>query len=429
MDVEHRNMTPPKFTPNDLEEPRLGPFETLLLGGGLALFLALLYEMREFLNPPLIAIAAAILLWPLRRYRSVRALLFSGGFLLLFWLLSQLRVVLIPFVVAYLLAYLSNPLVDLLERRLHVPRWVSALTVTVLVVGALAAILLLLIPTIVGQLVELIRQMLDSVGELRRWLYENPLLDRLEEVLPIDRQALIQQFTTFLQTQLNALTGKLPDTLATVAQSIGSLLGALTVLAILPMLIFYTLKDYPKLRDALISLFPKHNGRRDYLMYAGTVVGNYLRGQLLISLIAAFNVSVALLIFDVPFGLLIGLLAGVLNLIPNLGAVLTNIIALLIALLFGDPPLLDAVIVTGVLLGQGLLEASVLSPHILSHQVGLHPVLILLSLFVFGYFLGAFGLLIAVPTTAILVGFYQSYREAREKLAGATTPESTEVTE
>ncbi|BBM68893.1 AI-2E family transporter [Rhodothermus marinus] len=422
-------MTPPKFTPNDLEEPRLGPFETLLLGGGLALFLALLYEMREFLNPPLIAIAATILLWPLRRYRSVRALLLSGGFLLLFWLLSQLRVVLIPFVVAYLLAYLSNPLVDLLERRLHVPRWVSALTVTVLVVGALAAILLLLIPTIVGQLVELIRQMLNSVGELRRWLYENPLLDRLEEVLPIDRQALIQQFTTFLQQQLNALTQSLPDALATVAQSIGSLLGALTVLAILPMLIFYTLKDYPKLRDALISLFPKHNGRRDYLMYAGTVVGNYLRGQLLISLIAAFNVSVALLIFDVPFGLLIGLLAGVLNLIPNLGAVLTNIIALLIALLFGDPPLLDAVIVTGVLLGQGLLEASVLSPHILSHQVGLHPVLILLSLFVFGYFLGAFGLLIAVPTTAILVGFYQSYREAREKLAGATTPESTEVTE
>jgi len=422
-------MTPPKFTPNDLEEPRLGPFETLLLGGGLALFLALLYEMREFLNPPLIAIAATILLWPLRRYRSVRALLLSGGFLLLFWLLSQLRVVLIPFVVAYLLAYLSNPLVDLLERRLHVPRWVSALTVTVLVVGALAAILLLLIPTIVGQLVELIRQMLNSVGELRRWLYENPLLDRLEEVLPIDRQALIQQFTTFLQQQLNALTQSLPDALATVAQSIGSLLGALTVLAILPMLIFYTLKDYPKLRDALISLFPKHNGRRDYLMYAGTVVGNYLRGQLLISLIAAFNVSVALLIFDVPFGLLIGLLAGVLNLIPNLGAVLTNIIALLIALLFGDPPLLDAVIVTGVLLGQGLLEASVLSPHILSHQVGLHPVLILLSLFVFGYFLGAFGLLIAVPTTAILVGFYQSYREAREKLAGATTPESTDVTE
>ncbi len=428
MDVEHRNMTPPKFTPNDLEEPRLGPFETLLLGGGLALFLALLYEMRSFLNPPLIAIAATILLWPMRRYRSVRALLFSGGFLLLFWLLSQLRVVLIPFIVAYLLAYLANPLVDLLERRLNVPRWVSALAVTVLVVGALAAILLLLVPAIVGQLVELIRKMLDSVGELRRWLSENPLLDRLEEVLPIDRQALVQQFTAFLQTQLNALTGRLPETLATVVQSIGSLLGALTVLAILPMLIFYTLKDYPKLRDALISLFPKHNGRRDYLMYAGTVVGNYLRGQLLISLIAAFNVSVALVIFDVPFALLIGLLAGVLNLIPNLGAVVTNIIALLIALLFGDPPLLDAVIVTGVLLGQGLLEASVLSPHILSHQVGLHPVLILLSLFVFGYFLGAFGLLIAVPTTAILVGFYQSYREARQKLAVTTTPETTGVT-
>ncbi|SHK21520.1 AI-2E family transporter [Rhodothermus profundi] len=422
-------MTPPKFTPSDSDEPRLGPFETLLLGGGLALFLALLYELREFLNPLLIAMAALILLWPLRRYRSVRALLRSGGFLLLFWVLSQLQSVLLPFVVAYLLAYLTNPLVDLLERRLSVPRWVSAWAVTILVVGVIGAMLLWLVPAIVGQLIELLRQLLDSMAQLRQWLHESPLLDRLEEVLPFDRQALIQQLTAFLQAQLNTLTEKLPGTLAALAQSIGSLLGVLTVLAILPMLIFYTLKDYPRLSQALINLFPKHNGRRDYLMYAGTVVGNYLRGQVLISLIAAFNVSVALVIFDVPFALLIGLLAGVLNLIPNLGAVLTNIIALLIALLFGDPPWLDAVIVTAVLLGQGLLEASVLSPHILSHQVGLHPVLILLSLFVFGYFLGAFGLLIAVPTTAIMVGFYQSYREAREKLAVSTPSEATSVAE
>jgi predicted PurR-regulated permease PerM len=106
--------------------------------------------------------------------------------------------------------------------------------------------------------------------------------------------------------------------------------------------------------------------------------------------------------------------------------VLTNIIAVAVALLFGDPPLLDAVLVTAVLLGQGLLEASVLSPNILSYQVGLHPVLILLSLFVFGYFLGALGLLVAVPTTAVLVGFYQSYRAAVQQ---AQTVSETTVTD
>jgi len=64
-----------------------------------------------------------------------------------------------------------------------------------------------------------------------------------------------------------------------------------------------------------------------------------------------------------------------------------------------------------VLLGQNLLEQSILTPNILSHQVGLHPVLILLSLFVFGFFLGIFGLLIAVPTTALLATYYKAYRK------------------
>ncbi len=408
------------------QDPRLSALEVLLLGGGLALFLALLYTLQAVLHPLLIAIAAVILLWPLRTQRAVRALMFSGGFLLLFWLLSQLQWVLLPFVIAYLLAYLSNPAVDWLAQRLHVPRWVSALAVTAGVIGIVVTIALLLVPSILSQLVTLLQQLLDSMRYLRRWLYESPWMDRLAEVLPVDRQAILQQLTTFIEQQLQKLTGNLPDLLTTLAQSLGSVVGAITTIAIFPVLLFYTLKDYPKLRDALISLFPQHNGRKDYLVHASTVVGNYLRGQLLISAIGAVNVSVALLLLNFPFALLIGLLAGILNLVPNLGAVLTNIIAVAVALLFGDPPLLDAVLVTAVLLGQGLLEASVLSPNILSYQVGLHPVLILLSLFVFGYFLGALGLLVAVPTTAVLVGFYQSYRAAVQQ---AQTVSETTVTD
>jgi predicted PurR-regulated permease PerM len=407
-------------------ESRLSALEALLLGGGLALFLALLYTLQEVLHPLLIAMAAVIMLWPLRKHRAVRALLFSGGFLLLFWLLSQLRLVLLPFVIAYLLAYLTNPAVDWLAQRLHVPRWVSALSVTFGVVGIVIAIGLLLVPSILSQLVTLLQQLLDSMRYLRRWLYESPWIDRLVEVLPIDRQAILQQLTAFIEQQLQKLTESLPDLLTTLAQSLGSVVGAITTIAIFPVLLFYTLKDYPQLRDALIGLFPQYNGRKDYLVYASTVVGNYLRGQLLISAIGAVNVSVALLLLNFPFALLIGLLAGVLNLIPNLGAVLTNIVAVTVALLFGDPPLLDAVLVTAVLLGQGLLEASVLSPNILSYQVGLHPVLILLSLFVFGYFLGALGLLVAVPTTAVLVGFYQSYREAARQAQSVSETAATD---
>jgi predicted PurR-regulated permease PerM len=175
------------------------------------------------------------------------------------------------------------------------------------------------------------------------------------------------------------------------------------------VILFYTLKDYPYIKRALIGLFPTLEGRRDYLIDAGSIVGNYLRGQLIISAIATINVSFWLLIGGVPFWLLIGLLAGLLNFIPNLGAIITMILGVFIALTAGG--WVKALIVVIVLLGQSFLEQSVLTPNIMSHQVGLHPLLILLSLLVFGSFFGIFGLLIAVPATAIMVTGYRAYRE------------------
>jgi len=231
------------------------------------------------------------------------------------------------------------------------------------------------------------------------------VLDNLEEAGLINKQEAIDQFTSFLQAQV----GRLPDALRQLLESIGSLLGILTTLALVPVILFYTLKDYPFIKRSLIGLFPTLEGRRDYLVDAGSVVGNYLRGQLIISAIAAVNVSFWLLIGGVPFWLLIGLLAGLLNFIPNLGAIITLIIGVLIA--FAASGWVKALIVVIVLLGQSFLEQSVLTPNIMSHQVGLHPVLILLSLLIFGSFLGIFGLLIAVPATAIMVMTYKAFRE------------------
>jgi predicted PurR-regulated permease PerM len=85
------------------------------------------------------------------------------------------------------------------------------------------------------------------------------------------------------------------------------------------------------------------------------------------------------------------------------------VIGALVALVLGS--WVKAVIVIAVLLGESLLEQSVLTPNLLSYQVGLHPLLVLFSLLVFGTLLGIFGLLIAVPVTTILVAGYRAYRE------------------
>lgn len=400
--------------PNGTSEPnrsQWGAFETALLVGGVVVFLGLLYTMQSLLSPPLLAIAGLMLLWPLRKHQVVRAVLATGGFLLGFWMIYGLSTVLIPFVLVYLLAYFFDPIVEGLEQRVRVPRWLSSLLLTTVLVGVVALFLLLLVPNILSEVETLGTRLLDSIGDLREWLVTAPLLDRLAETGVIEKQDLINQITQTIQEQVGALTSSIPDAGQRVAESISSIFGLVTLLAITPVLLFYTMKDYPLIRNGLIELVTTLGWRREYLSKAGGIVGNYLRGQLTISAIAAFNVSVALILFDVPFALLIGLLGGLLNMIPNLGAVITNIVGLLIAMIFGDPWLVDAFIVFSVLMAQSLLEQAILTPNILSYQVGLHPVLIMLALFVFGYFLGLFGFLIAVPATALILTAYKAYRE------------------
>jgi predicted PurR-regulated permease PerM len=221
----------------------------------------------------------------------------------------------------------------------------------------------------------------------------------------------LAEITLFLNQQATGLARGIPAAVQGLLSTVEVILGIIMIAAVMPVVHFYLLKDYPHIKPRLVELFPTFGGRRDYLVRAGSVVGQFLRGQILISAIAAFNVSVALIILDVPFALLIGIIGGVLNMIPNLGIIITYVIGILIAIIFGDPWFLDVVKVAAVLMAEQLLEASVLTPKILSYHVGLHPVLIVLALFVFGYFMGLIGLLIAVPVTALAMAVYKSYRD------------------
>ena len=390
---------------------RLKAFQTALLTGGFFLFLVLLYEMREFLNPPLVAVALVMILWPLRKFRTAKAIFFAGGFLLFFWFLDELSAILLPFATVYLLAYLFDPFVTRTQERFGVPRWVTSLVVTLLLIGAVSLIIFLLVPSLVSQFEVLARRLIVGFSQLDHWLRTTTMFDRLEEAGVLDKEQVLAQLTEFVNTQANSLARSIPTAVQGLLSSINTVLSIIAILTVMPVVHFYTLKDYPFIKQRHVQLFPTFGGRRDYLVKAGGIVGNYLRGQLAISAIAAFNVSVALLLLDFPFALLVGILGGILNLIPNLGIIITNIIGILIGLVFGDPWYWDVLKVVVVLMGQSILEQTILSPNILSAQVGLHPVLIILALFVFGYFMGAFGLLIAVPTTALLMTFFKSYRD------------------
>ncbi len=384
-------------------------FQSLVVLGGLAAFLYLLFFEGEASSPFIIAAAGLILLWPLREYKAIRALLLAGGFVLGIWTLNRLGGVLAPFAFVFLLAFLLNPLVARAHERFKVKRWITSLLLTLAFVGVLVLFALLIVPSLVGQIEGLATAIINLISGLPQWVAETDVLNSLERTGLIQRDALMEQLTTFLPNQINSIAARIPSAVSTLTRSVGTLFGLLTTIALIPVLLFYVLKDYTLIRESIINLFPRFRGSRDYLSQTSKVVGNYLRGQLTISAIGAIIVTIPLVIFGVPFALVIGLLTGLLNMIPNLGAIITYLIGGLLMIAFGTVG--DFFLVMGVLVGQSFLEQSVLTPNIMGQSVGLHPVLIIFSLFVFSAFFGFIGLLIAVPVTALLVQVYKAYRD------------------
>lgn len=382
---------------------------TLTVCGAL-LLLTFLYFMQGMLNPPIIAGAGIILLWPVKHHRTVQAILLAGGFLLSIWFLHKLRGILIPFASIYLVAYLFDPIVAFLYHRYNIGRGVSSFVVTLLLISVIALFVLLLAPHLIGEIDALGTRALQSIHVFNDWLVVSPLIEELVGA-GVQKEELISQTMASIQGFLDYLTESIPKGLERLLFSVGSIFGFITIAVVTPVILFYTLKDYRIIKKGIKYLLPTFGGKQDYLTQMGQVVGRYLRGQLTISAITAITVSIALMLGDIPFALLIGVLAGLLNLIPSLGAIITNLVGICIALVFGERGLVDVIIVVTVLLGQSLLEQAILVPRILSHHVGLHPVVILLSLFIFGFFFGFFGLFIAVPLMALIITAYDALRK------------------
>ena len=388
----------------------LSSLEIALMAGGTMLLLVCMYLMRNMLHPPIIAAAGMILLWPARQHRAVQAILYTGAFLLIVWFSFTLGTILIAFGAIYLLAYLFNPVVSYLKIRFKIHRWISSLIVTGLFIGIILLCVLLLAPHLIDQLDALGRRTIGSITLFQEWLLKSQFIDELE-FAGVNKEEVIDQISNSIQTYLLQWVNAIPDSLENLLTSVTSIIKVSMAIVIAPTLLFYTLKDYPIIKKGIKYLMPTVSGKQQYLTQISEIVGRYLRGQLTISAINGLVVTIGLLIADIPFALLLGIAAGLLNMIPNLGAIATAVLGIGVALIFGQRGIVDVALVSTILFFQSMLEQSVLIPKILSHHIGLHPILILFSLFVFGHFFGVFGLFIAVPVTALITTSYNTLRK------------------
>ncbi len=323
-------------------------------------------------------------------------------------ILHAIRGALVPFLIAFVIAYVFAPWVDWSERRLKVPRPLGT-------AGVFLAISLLFALLILG-LVPIIERQVMSVGA---WL--PGALDRLREVgIPflseyLGRADLPTSAGAWIDTLRESAASWGPAVLQSGREALlwaaTGTLGAVFWLlsaAIVPVLVFYLMMDFRAVGEWLLARVPEaaRGTVRPRLKRIDTMLGQFLRGQLTVAVILAGLYSVGLTLAGVEAGVTIGVIAGLGNLVPYLGFVVGITLASIVAFLthFDVVHVLYVILVFAAVQG---LEGTVISPRVVGERVGLHPVAVILALFVGGEAFGFLGVLLGVPAAIAVKVFLE----------------------
>jgi predicted PurR-regulated permease PerM len=367
------------------------------------LFLALLFAIQSVLTPFVIILMFFIFGWPLRNVAGVRSLLWAGGIAFVLWFLYHARVVFAPFVLGALLAYLLNPLVDLLVRW-KVRRSLAILFWVVAILGALGLAFSWILPLLfaqVGALISRIPYYFEITKEKAGYL-----LTRFN--VPVDRDRIVQE----VLKRWEMILGKVFTGLSTVGRGIGFLLSVVSFLIITPIVTLLFLGEWPKFKAGILKLIPERYREGSTSLYreVDAIVGRYIRGQLTVCALDAVLMSTSLTLLGIDYSLLLGFWAGLFQAIPNIGFVIGMLPALIVAA-FAPHPVLTMLKVLGAFVAVNLIEGNLTTPRIMGKSLGLHPLWVMLGLMLGALFFGFVGLLVATPVVAVLKVLFGKVQE------------------
>lgn len=329
---------------------------------------------------------------------QIRAALWAAIAVVSWLLLSLLAPVLMPFLLAGVLAYALHPLVERLHAK-RVPRWLGAGLAIAALMLVLLAVLLLIVPVITKQ-VPMLREQVPALLEgLNAVLL--PVAVRFGLELQVDVSLVREWLGKLITGHESELVGGLLSSLRIGGSALAAVFGNLFLM---PIVAYYLLLDWLNLVGRAKTLIPPRwrTGVQSFLDETDDVLGQYLRGQLLVMGVLAVLYTVGLALVGLELALPIGVFTGLAVFVPYLGFGLGLVLALLAALLQFQS-LLGVALVGGVyLLGQ-LIESMYLTPRLLGERIGLHPIAVIFALLAFGHLFGFVGVLIALPASAVLL--------------------------
>ena len=361
--------------------------------------------------------------------RVVRLAITAGLLWVLVWLMGYLSDVLIPFAVALLLAYLINPVVGLVQSKIH--NRGASVFLSLLGLLVLAVLLAwLLIPMIASEVAHMGRILKEVVTS-------SDLAEGASKRLPPDLWQAMKDYAGRKEVQdlfkadnfwkiAEAVARKvLPGVWGLITGTASFLMG-LVGLTVVGLYLVFLLIDYEKVSEGWKDLLPP--GSRDkitgFVSDFDSAMNRYFRAQALVASIVGVLFTLGFLLIGLPMGILLGLFIGLLNMVPYLqiiGLIPAILLALVHALETGGSFWTILALTVLVFVVVQLIQDAILVPRIMGKVTGLNPAMILLSLSIWGKLLGMFGLLIALPMTCLLLAYYRRFL-ARTELATPSPP-------
>ncbi len=325
-------------------------------------------------------------------------------------LLNVFSQVIWPLATAAILATLLRPVVGAFENHLRMSRVWATVTLYVLFVITLAAIVVLVVIPLIGQFY----QLLEFLTKLPTYLR-----DKYPELLAqIQQRVGIDDLKTWMEQGVAQLQAHALPVLRGLAANLFSIFGIVAGLGIIPIYLFYLLlSDRNLVKDLETQItFIKPGLRSDIVFLINEFVAiltAFFRGQILIGLIMGALLTIGFFAIGVEFALLLGLTIGILNIIPYLGTILGLASVLPIAWFQTDGGPAMAGLALAVFIVVQLIESYILTPRIMGQRTGLHPMVIIISVFFWGAALGGLlGMILAIPLTAF---FIIAWRLAKKK--------------
>ncbi len=332
----------------------------------------------------------------LSRFAAIQWLSFAAVIVLLLYLLGP---ILTPFVAAGILAYICNPLVHRLSRLSWMPR---SLAVGLVMGGLLAlssSLLLIMLPLLEKESSLLVTRLPVWIESAR-----TKLLPQLQQWSGVNLEWDSQMLKNLVLSHWQSAGGVAEKLLPWLGSGSGTVIGALVNLMLIPLAMYYLLRDWEEILTRLDELIPRHwySKIREIAADVDHVLAEFLRGQISVMLLMSVYYVAVLSLTGLEFALPIGIIAGMLVFVPYLGMITGLSMATLAAIM--QFPNFNSVLLVWTVFGAGqLLEGMLITPWLVGDRIGLHPLAVVFALLAFGQLLGFFGLLLALPLSAIVL--------------------------